>query len=168
MYLSLFIWCFSWLCSVYCYNDWWKCYCACNSTQLNLASITTSSSKDNLCSSDDDSDVDEETATKELAAWRSAVALATSSAQLCLYMMQLNKCIAWEKSIMKVVSMQALFIFVLKLWYYRECCCPKLQTLICLLLINYCYIKWNQFMICIILIFKLMILVFWLKLLFPI
>lgn len=62
------------------------------------------SSKDNVTSSDDDSDADEETATKDLSLWRSAVASATSSAQLCLYTMQLNKCIAWEKSIMKVVS----------------------------------------------------------------
>lgn len=74
------------------------------STQLNLANMSMTSSKDNVTSSDDDSDADEETATKDLSFWRSAVASATSSAQLCLYTMQLNKCIAWEKSIMKVVS----------------------------------------------------------------
>jgi len=53
---------------------------------------------------DDDSDGDdEEAATKELAAWRSAVTGATSAAQLSLYLSQLNRSIAWEKSIMKVV-----------------------------------------------------------------
>ena len=66
--------------------------------------MSANSSKDVHSSSDEDSDVDEETASRELTAWRSAVSAATSSAQLCLYMMQLNKCIAWEKSIMKVVS----------------------------------------------------------------
>jgi hypothetical protein len=39
-----------------------------------------------------------------LSRWRSVVRSALSAAQLTLCCNQLNKCIAWEKSIMKVVS----------------------------------------------------------------
>jgi hypothetical protein len=63
--------------------------------------------KDARTSTDDDSDDDydeDETATRELSSWRAAVGSASSSAQLSLYLTQLHRCVAWEKSIMKVVS----------------------------------------------------------------
>ena len=47
---------------------------------------------------------EEEEATTQLLRWRGAVARAASAAQLNLCLVQLHKCIAWEKSIMKVVS----------------------------------------------------------------
>jgi len=77
------------------------------SNQLNLANLSgAGSSKDshNHTSSDDESDTDDETATRDLISWRSAVSNATSAAQLSIYVAQLVRCIAWEKSIMKVVS----------------------------------------------------------------
>jgi len=82
--------------------------CIC-SNQLNLANLSGggSSSKDNHnnhSSSDDESDTDDETATRDLSSWRTAVNNATSAAQLSLYVAQLVRCVAWEKSIMKVVS----------------------------------------------------------------
>jgi len=79
------------------------------SNQLNLANLSGGcSSKDNHhahahSSSDDESDTDDETATRDLNSWRSAVNNATSAAQLSIYVAQLIRCIAWEKSIMKVV-----------------------------------------------------------------
>lgn len=65
------------------------------------------SSKDshNQTSSDDESDTDDETATRDLNSWRTAVNNATSAAQLSIYVAQLVRCVAWEKSIMKVVSL---------------------------------------------------------------
>lgn len=78
--------------------------------------------KDVRASTDDDSDYDydeDETATRELSSWRVAVGNATSSAQLSLYQTQLHRCIAWEKSIMKVVSI-ASSCFV--------CYCGKLSS----------------------------------------
>jgi len=77
------------------------------SNQINLATLSGGcSSKDvhNHSSSSDESDTDDETATRDLSSWRSAVNNATSAAQLSLYVAQLVRCIAWEKSIMKVVS----------------------------------------------------------------
>ena len=62
-------------------------------------------------SDDSDGDSDEETATKELTSWRSAVTAAKSASQLSLYIAQLNRSIAWEKSIMKVVSLSFLVFF---------------------------------------------------------
>ena len=65
------------------------------------------SSKENAShssSDDDESDTDDETATRDLNLWRNAVSNATSAAQLSLYVAQLVCCVAWEKSIMKVVS----------------------------------------------------------------
>jgi len=76
------------------------------SNQINLANLSGGcSSKDshNHSSSDDESDTDDETATRDLNCWRTAVNNATSAAQLSLYVAQLVRCIAWEKSIMKVV-----------------------------------------------------------------
>jgi hypothetical protein len=40
---------------------------------------------------------------KELIRWRQSVLTADSASQIMVYMLQLNDCIAWEKSIMKVV-----------------------------------------------------------------
>ena len=39
-----------------------------------------------------------------LGRWRNAVAAATSASQLCLCLGMLENCIAWDKSIMKVVG----------------------------------------------------------------
>ena len=77
--------------------------------QLKLANVppnsSCNSSRDVGSSSDEDSDdSDEDTPTRELVVWRSAVNAATSAAQLWIYATQLNQTIAWEKSIMKVVS----------------------------------------------------------------
>lgn len=58
----------------------------------------------NSSDDDDDSDDEDETATRELSSWRAAVSNATSASQLHLYLAQLQRCVAWEKSIMKVVS----------------------------------------------------------------
>ena len=44
-----------------------------------------------------------------LARWRRAVVESTSAAQLLLHAMQLQRAIAWEKSIMKVVRSWTLF-----------------------------------------------------------
>jgi len=77
------------------------------SNQLNLANLSGGcSSKDghNHSSSDDESDTDDEAVTRDLNSWRSAVNNATSAAQLSIYVSQLVRCIAWEKSIMKVVG----------------------------------------------------------------
>lgn len=52
---------------------------------------------------DNDSEVDFENLPIGLQLWRIAVATATSPAQLMLCVIQLNKSISWEKSIMKVV-----------------------------------------------------------------
>ncbi|KAH3703124.1 hypothetical protein DPMN_078153 [Dreissena polymorpha] len=52
---------------------------------------------------DADSEVDFENLPIGLQMWRIAVATATSPAQLMLCVVQLNQCIAWEKSIMKVL-----------------------------------------------------------------
>ena len=60
---------------------------------------------------DNDSEVDFENLPIGLQMWRIAVATATSPAQLMLCIVQLNKCIAWEKSIMKVVSFCLVLIF---------------------------------------------------------
>ena len=40
---------------------------------------------------------------KELLRWRDSVIKANSASQIMVYLLQLNDCIAWEKSIMKVV-----------------------------------------------------------------
>jgi len=78
------------------------------SNQLNLANLSGGcASKDNHhqhSSSDDESDTDDEAVTRDLNSWRIAVGNATSAAQLSIYVSQLVRCIAWEKSIMKVVS----------------------------------------------------------------
>lgn len=50
-------------------------------------------------------DVSKEKLPAGLVSWRSAVSTATSPAQLALCLYQLNRSIAWEKSIMKVVWM---------------------------------------------------------------
>jgi hypothetical protein len=42
-----------------------------------------------------------------LLTWRRAVEMAQSAAQLHMCLVHLNNCIAWEKSIMKVVGVQA-------------------------------------------------------------
>jgi hypothetical protein len=74
-----------------------------------MPSSSCNSSRDVISSSDEDSDDDDEdTPTKELVVWRSAVNSASSAAQLWIYVMQLNQTIAWEKSIMKVVSIAAI------------------------------------------------------------
>lgn len=39
--------------------------------------------------------------------WRDAISQASSTSQLAVYMNQLEKCIAWEKSPMKVVSKES-------------------------------------------------------------
>ena len=78
------------------------------SNQLNLANLSTGcASKDGhtVMSSDDESDTDDETATRDLNSWRTAVNNATSAAQLSIYVAQLVRCVAWEKSIMKVVGL---------------------------------------------------------------
>ena len=77
------------------------------SNQINLATLSggsLSKDVDEHSSSDDESDTDDETVTRDLNSWRTAVNNSTSSAQLSLYVAQLVRCIAWEKSIMKVVS----------------------------------------------------------------
>ena len=77
------------------------------SNQINLANLSggcSSKESHNHSSSDDESDTDDETATRDLNSWRTAVNNATSAAQLSLCVAQLVRCIAWEKSIMKVVS----------------------------------------------------------------
>jgi len=87
-----------------------------SSNQLNLANLSGGcSSRDGHAqtSSDDESDTDDETATRDLNSWRSAVSNATSAAQLSVYVTQLVRCIAWEKSIMKVVC----GCFYFTLWY---------------------------------------------------
>lgn len=76
------------------------------SNQINLANLSggcSSKESHNHSSSDDESDTDDETATRDLNSWRAAVSNATSAAQLSIYVSQLVRCIAWEKSIMKVV-----------------------------------------------------------------
>ena len=78
------------------------------SNQINLANLSggcSSRESHNQTSSDDESDTDDETATRDLNSWRAAVNNATSSAQLTIYVSQLVRCVAWEKSIMKVVSL---------------------------------------------------------------
>ena len=70
--------------------------------QINLANLSGNTS---LPGHDDsDGDEDEEDLPAALIRWREAVTKAVSAAQLHLCLYQLNKCIAWEKSIMKVVS----------------------------------------------------------------
>ena len=53
---------------------------------------------------DDDEEEEQTNVPAALARWRRAVAETESAAQLLLCAMQLNRAIAWEKSIMKVVS----------------------------------------------------------------
>lgn len=48
-----------------------------------------------------------------MAQWKQAVAMATSSSQLSVCMVQLERSIAWEKSLLKVVSPGN------PLWYLR-------------------------------------------------
>ena len=43
---------------------------------------------------------------KELLRWRDSVIKANSASQIMVYLLQLNDCIAWEKSIMKVVCVK--------------------------------------------------------------
>jgi hypothetical protein len=115
--------------------------------QLNLAAMSTTagggqqpSARDTGSSSEEDSDDDddEETPTRELLTWRSAVTAATSSAQLCLYAMQLNRCIAWEKSIMKVLCQiccqdnneaELLLCDICDRGYHTYCVRPKLSCI---------------------------------------
>ncbi|ESN91155.1 hypothetical protein HELRODRAFT_90399, partial [Helobdella robusta] len=75
---------------------------------------------------------------KELLLWRSAVSSATSPSQLSLYVEQLNKCIAWEKSIMKVSCQiccsdddegQLLLCDMCDKGYHTYCIRPKLQSI---------------------------------------
>jgi len=64
---------------------------------------------------DNDSEVDFENLPIGLQLWRIAVATATSPAQLMLCVIQLNKSISWEKSIMKVVCtgrLWTIYIFI--------------------------------------------------------
>jgi len=98
------------------------------SNQINLANLSSGcSSRDNHSSSDDESDTDDETATRDLNSWRTAVNNATSAAQLSIYVTQLVRCIAWEKSIMKVVScLRALLHFA------------HFRTVLCTLQFEYC------------------------------
>ena len=54
---------------------------------------------------DDDDEEEQTNVPAALARWRRAVGETESAAQLLLCAMQLNRAIAWEKSIMKVVSL---------------------------------------------------------------
>ncbi|KAI0216451.1 hypothetical protein LSAT2_031519 [Lamellibrachia satsuma] len=76
------------------------------SIKLNLQNISSGSGKDSCATSDNeesrcmpDSTVD---VPKELLAWRQAVLRTHTTSQLSLCLSQLNSCIAWEKSVMKV------------------------------------------------------------------
>ena len=62
---------------------------------------------------DDDEEEEQTNVPAALVRWRRAVGETESAAQLLLCAMQLNRAIAWEKSIMKVVSSVALKAFVL-------------------------------------------------------
>ena len=55
-------------------------------------------------SDDDGMEVDNGDASKTLLRWRAAVGAATTPSQLSLCLLRLQSSIAWEKSIMKVVS----------------------------------------------------------------
>ena len=73
-----------------------------SSQRISLSSLSTSHSE--ALDEGGDTEVDFESLPIGLQTWRIAVATATSPAQLMLCVIQLNKSIAWEKSIMKVVS----------------------------------------------------------------
>jgi len=94
------------------------------------ASVAGGANKEGQNSSDDDSDDEDETATRELTSWRAAVSNATSASQLYLYLGQLHRCVAWEKSIMKVVSVAEQFNYfvMLKSGIFSE------------LIVFYCYL----------------------------
>ena len=74
--------------------------------QINLANLSGNTSLTGSNHGDSDGDDDEEDAPPALMRWREGVKKAVSAAQIHLCLYQLNKCIAWEKSIMKVVSPQ--------------------------------------------------------------
>ena len=58
--------------------------------------------------------------TPALKHWRNCVSSSTSAAQLSMCLTMLNNCIAWDKSIMKVVSSGTKTISFVGIFFYEE------------------------------------------------
>ena len=101
----------------WCINDKFNKHLLSSSITMNLANMASPHSSDPVtgpvadaaspthCSGKDSDDMCQD-ATAALLRWRQAVALATNASQISMYVSQISSCISWEKSIMKVVSME--------------------------------------------------------------